>query len=53
MTQNQFAALCEEHLVAPAIALENPAVRNALKARDDEAVIRALEEREIDPDEAG
>jgi hypothetical protein len=42
MTQNQFLALCNEHLVDPGIALENPAIVEALETRNDEAVIAAL-----------
>jgi hypothetical protein len=44
MTQNQFAALCEELTIDPAIALENENVVEALKEKDDEAVERILKE---------
>jgi DNA-binding GntR family transcriptional regulator len=42
MTQNQFLALCNEHHIDPSVALEHPAIVEALKDRDDEAVIAAL-----------
>jgi len=42
MTQNQFLALCNEHLIDPSVALENTDVVEALKNRDDEAVVEAL-----------
>lgn len=44
MTQNQFAALCGELTIDPAIALENDNVRQALKDKDDQAVERILKE---------
>jgi hypothetical protein len=44
MTQNQFAALCTEHCIAPEIALENDSIVEALKARDDAEVVRILSE---------
>lgn len=44
MTQNQFAALCTEHCIAPEIALENDDIVAALKARDDAAIVRILSE---------
>lgn len=44
MTQNDFAALCEQYLIAPAIALENPRIIAALKAKDRLAVEAALKE---------
>lgn len=42
MTQNEFLALCLEHCVDPSIALENPAIVEALKARDAQAVATIL-----------
>jgi len=42
MTQNQFLALCNAHHIDPSVALENPDVVEALKNRDDEAVVEAL-----------
>jgi len=44
MTQNQFAALCTEHCIAPEIALENDDIVEALKARDDAEIVRILSE---------
>jgi len=43
MTRNEFAALCAEHLIDPAIALENEAIKQALLDKDGDAVIEALE----------
>jgi hypothetical protein len=42
MTQNQFAALCAQYGVAPSIALENPNIVAALRARDSVAVEHVL-----------
>lgn len=42
MTQNTFAQLCEAAGIAPAIALENDALRAALAARNDTEVKRIL-----------
>jgi hypothetical protein len=42
MTQNQFAALCAHYGIAPSLALENPAIVQALRARDSVAVERIL-----------
>ena len=42
MTQNQFATLCEQYGVAPSIALENPSIVAALRARDSAEVERVL-----------
>jgi hypothetical protein len=42
MTQNQFAALCNEYGIHPSIALENEELREALKARNDKKVIEIL-----------
>jgi hypothetical protein len=42
MTQNEFLTLCLEHGVAPSLALENPAIVEALKARDAQAVATIL-----------
>ena len=38
MTANEFAVLCEKHLVHPAIALEDDEIVDALRCRDDERV---------------
>ena len=43
MTASTFAMLCAEAGIDPAVALENAAIRAALKARDDKAVKRLLE----------
>jgi len=42
MTKNEFLALCLEHCVDPNLALENPAIVEALKARDAQAVATIL-----------
>lgn len=42
MTHSAFLYLCERYTVAPAIALEIEAIRNALAARDDDAVRQAF-----------
>jgi hypothetical protein len=42
MTQNQFNALCNEHGIAPSIALENEELVEALQERNDEQVIEIL-----------
>lgn len=42
MTANEFAALCSEHGIHPAIALENEDIVEALKNRDAEAVADIL-----------
>jgi hypothetical protein len=44
MTQNQFNALCNEHDIAPSIALENEELIEALRERDDERVIQIITE---------
>ncbi len=41
MTALEFLALCVEHNIEPAIALENDAIIEALKAKNDEQVILA------------
>lgn len=38
MTQFEFVLLCNEHLIYPALALENEAILEALKRNDDEKV---------------
>lgn len=43
MTQSEFTALCNEHLIDTAIALENEDICDALLARDDAAVIELLQ----------
>jgi hypothetical protein len=42
MTQNEFNALCQERTIDPSLALENDNLVEALKARDDEAVVIIL-----------
>jgi hypothetical protein len=42
MTQNQFNTLCNEHGIAPSIALENEELIEALRERDDERVIQII-----------
>jgi DNA-binding GntR family transcriptional regulator len=42
MTQNQFIALCFKHCIEPRFALENEAIVEALKQRDDNAVEHIL-----------
>ena len=42
MTQNQFAALCNQYGIHPSIALENDDLRQALKDRNDKRVIEIL-----------
>ena len=44
MTQNEFIAACIAATVLPEMALEDDDVRAALAARDDAAVIAALNE---------
>ena len=44
MTQFSFQALCAHYGIHPSVALENEAIVEALKARDDEAVERILKE---------
>jgi len=44
MTQNQFNTLCNEHGIAPSIALENENLIEALRERDDERVIQIITE---------
>lgn len=43
MTRNEFAALCAERHIDPAIALENDAVCTALRAKNRAALIHALD----------
>ena len=42
MTQNQSNALCNEHGIAPSIALENDELIEALRERNDEQVVEIL-----------
>lgn len=42
MTRNQFAAICEQYLISPEIALELPEVQEALESRNLEALEAAL-----------
>ncbi len=44
MTKSEFAALCEEYTIPPSLALENPAIVEALRERDDVEVERVLRE---------
>ena len=44
MTIGRFVALCNEHTVAPAVALENDELRAALAEKDDAEVERILRE---------
>lgn len=44
MTQAKFIELCDLLLIAPSIALESVELCEALQSRDDEAVIRILNE---------
>ena len=43
MTANQFNALCAERTIDPSLALENDDLVEALKAKDDEAVVTILD----------
>ena len=45
MTQTQFIIECTKRTIDPAVALENDEVREALQTRDDEAVVRILDEQ--------
>ena len=44
MTQREFEAECESRTIAPAIALENETIKQALRDRDDALVRRLLDE---------
>jgi hypothetical protein len=44
MTQNQFLALCMKYAIDPSLALENEALREALRDRDVNEVERILRE---------
>lgn len=44
MTQSTFNSLCQQAGIDPAIALENDAIRQALRARNDAQVRRLLEQ---------
>jgi hypothetical protein len=43
MTLSQFTALCAERTIDPSLALENETLIEALKAKDDEAVVNILD----------
>ena len=43
MTLSKFVSLCHERTIDPSLALENPAIIEALKAKDDETVIDILD----------
>jgi hypothetical protein len=45
MTQSQFTQECAKRTIDPSIALENDDLCEALKGRDDEAVVRILDEQ--------
>ena len=45
MTQNQFAQECAKRTIDPSLALENDELCDALRERDDEAVIRILDQQ--------
>jgi hypothetical protein len=47
MTKNEFALLCGEYLIDPAIALENEKIVAALKEKKPAAEIRRLLETEF------
>ena len=42
MKQNQFAAICSAHLVAPELALENPDIVEAIKRDNIEEIKNIL-----------
>jgi hypothetical protein len=44
MTKLEFIALCGEHGIEPAIALESDAIVEALQSRDDQKVVKLLTE---------
>lgn len=44
MTQTQFTLECAKRTIEPSIALENDQLLEALRSRDDEAVIHILNE---------
>lgn len=44
MTKSQFDNECTARLIAPAIALENDEVREALAAHDDARVLQLLDQ---------
>lgn len=43
MTKLEFLTLCGEYAIDPALALENDAIRQALKAHDDKKVRQLIE----------
>jgi hypothetical protein len=43
MSLSKFIALCHERTIDPSLALENPAIIEALKAKDDETVVDILD----------
>ena len=45
MTQTQFFAECAQRTIEPSIALENDDLCDALRERDDAAVLRILDEQ--------
>lgn len=45
MTQNQFLTLCLEHNVLPNVALENEAIVEALRERNDALVEQLITEQ--------
>ncbi len=44
MTQTDFAVLCGEYLIEPALALEDEGIVAALKAKDNKEVEKLLRE---------
>ena len=44
MTQTNFYALCNQHCICPSVALENDALIEALKNKDNSEVKRLLTE---------
>lgn len=44
MTKSEFVAECQKRTVDPAVALESENIRAALAKRDDDAVVRILDE---------
>jgi hypothetical protein len=43
MTANNFNAECLKRTIAPAIAIENENIREALREKDDESVLKILD----------
>ena len=45
MTQSQFTQECAKRTIDPSLALENDDLCDALRERDDDAVVRILDEQ--------